>query len=135
MTDLSHVAEIAGALSDEGRLRILTILFEGGATVSELVERLEMSQPNVSGHLAVLREAGLTSAERMGRQRIYTVERDRIEAIMSGFLAAVPGFHKAPYAGSQGSQRGPTQQPDTANKNLLRSPRGARGRYAFRSSS
>jgi DNA-binding transcriptional ArsR family regulator len=92
MMDLRHVAEVANALSDEGRLKILTVLLEGGASVSELVERLGMSQPNVSGHLAVLREAGLTSAERVGRQRIYRVEPDRIEAIMSAFSLLTPAF-------------------------------------------
>ncbi len=59
------------ALSEPMRRRILELLRDGERGVGELVERLGLSQPGVSKHLRVLREAGLVSVRPDGRRRWY----------------------------------------------------------------
>jgi DNA-binding transcriptional ArsR family regulator len=59
------------ALAEPSRRRILDLLRGGERSVSELVARIELSQPGVSKHLRVLREAGLVEVRSEGRQRWY----------------------------------------------------------------
>lgn len=62
------------ALSDETRWKIVRTLLENeGANVGELVERLQVSQPNVSKHLKILRDTGIVISEKEG-----TVVRCRV---------------------------------------------------------
>jgi DNA-binding transcriptional ArsR family regulator len=65
---------ILSALSDPTRRRILSLLREEPRTVGALADRLPVSQPAVSQHLKVLREAGLVCAEKRGVRRIYRLE-------------------------------------------------------------
>jgi ArsR family transcriptional regulator len=64
---------ILRALGDEMRLRILRALFEKPRNVSELVNVLDVSQPDVSHHLRRLREAGLVEGKRKGRRICYAI--------------------------------------------------------------
>ena len=59
------------ALAEPSRRRILDLLRGGERSVSELVARVGLSQPGVSKHLRVLREAGLVDVRREGRTRWY----------------------------------------------------------------
>ena len=61
------------ALAEQHRRRILDLLRAGERPVADLVERLGLSQPGVSKHLRVLREAGLVASRADGRQRLYTL--------------------------------------------------------------
>jgi DNA-binding transcriptional ArsR family regulator len=67
------------ALADSTRRSILDQLQSGPASVSELVQQFDMSQPAVSQHLRVLREAGLVHAESRGRRRFYRLEPDALQ--------------------------------------------------------
>lgn len=58
------------ALADVNRLRIVQRLAQGEATVSELIERVGLSQPLVSWHLGRLRHAGLVTTRRAGRETV-----------------------------------------------------------------
>lgn len=58
------------ALADVNRLRIVQRLAEGEASVSELIERIGLSQPLVSWHLGRLRVAGLIQTRRVGRETV-----------------------------------------------------------------
>jgi DNA-binding transcriptional ArsR family regulator len=64
-------ASAYAALSEPSRRRILDLVRERERSVGELVDELELSQPGVSKHLRVLREAGLVSVRRDGRLRWY----------------------------------------------------------------
>jgi DNA-binding transcriptional ArsR family regulator len=68
---VSAAAATFDALSEPMRRRILELLRDGERGVGELVERLGLSQPGVSKHLRVLREAGLVSVRPDGRRRWY----------------------------------------------------------------
>ena len=61
---------IFGALADPTRRAILNRLAEGEATVAELAEPFDMSQPAVSRHLKVLETAGLISRTRRATARL-----------------------------------------------------------------
>jgi DNA-binding transcriptional ArsR family regulator len=58
-------------MAEPHRRQILDLLRGGERSVSDLVARLRLSQPGVSKHLKVLREAGLVEVRREGRQRWY----------------------------------------------------------------
>ena len=62
------------ALVDPRRRAVLDLLAQGELSVSELVDRLGLTQPQTSKHLRVLREAGLVRVERRAQQRIYAVD-------------------------------------------------------------
>lgn len=68
---MAAAAATFDALSEPMRRRILELLRDGDRGVGELVERLGLSQPGVSKHLRVLREAGLVSVRPDGRRRWY----------------------------------------------------------------
>jgi DNA-binding transcriptional ArsR family regulator len=62
------------ALADPHRRAVLELLRERPRPVGELVERLELSQPNTSKHLRVLRDAGLVRARQDGQRRVYAID-------------------------------------------------------------
>jgi DNA-binding transcriptional ArsR family regulator len=59
------------ALAEPHRRQILDLLRSGERSVNDLVARLKLSQPGVSKHLKVLREAGLVEVRPLGKQRWY----------------------------------------------------------------
>ena len=66
------------ALGDDTRLRVLQLLAtEGEHTVTELAERLHLSQPLLSWHLRRLRRAGVVKTVRVGREVRCTFDRER----------------------------------------------------------
>ena len=74
MERIFEIKKISQILSDEKRLKILVYLLENSATVSELVENLQIDQPRVSSHLAILSESELVSFEATGRQKVYYIQ-------------------------------------------------------------
>ncbi|HXG25889.1 MAG TPA: metalloregulator ArsR/SmtB family transcription factor [Candidatus Binatia bacterium] len=68
--ELRALRVVHKALADVNRLRIVQRLAHGEATVSELIERVGLSQPLVSWHLGRLRAAGLVTTRRVGRETV-----------------------------------------------------------------
>jgi DNA-binding transcriptional ArsR family regulator len=68
-------------LAEPTRLRILDQLRTSDRSVGELVEALAVSQPTMSKHLKVLREAGFVSSRTAAQQRIYRIEARRLQAL------------------------------------------------------
>jgi DNA-binding transcriptional ArsR family regulator len=64
------------ALGEPHRIAILDLLRDGERPVGHLVERLELSQPAVSKHLRVLKEAGLVEARVDAQRRLYRVRTE-----------------------------------------------------------
>jgi DNA-binding transcriptional ArsR family regulator len=68
-------------LAEPTRRRILDLLLDGPRAVGELVKRLKISQPGVSKHLRVLREAGLVSVRSEAQRRIYEIRPEPLEEV------------------------------------------------------
>ena len=79
---------IFDCLAEPNRRRILDLQRQGERPAGELVAALNISQPGVSKHLRVLREAGLVTSAVDGQRRVY--------ALRPGQLAAVDAW-LAPY--------------------------------------
>lgn len=69
------------ALAEPNRRLILDLLRERERPVGELVDALSVSQPAVSKHLRVLREAGLVGARVDAQRRLYHVRADSLREI------------------------------------------------------
>jgi DNA-binding transcriptional ArsR family regulator len=69
------------ALAEPNRRRILDLLLEQERPVGELVEALDVSQPAVSKHLRVLREAGLVSARVDEQRRLYRLRPEPLREL------------------------------------------------------
>src|SRR4051812_34555425 len=63
-----------GVLAQPQRRQILDALLDGEQTVSHLVDRLQLSQPTVSKHLRVLRDASMVAVRVDAQRRLYQVE-------------------------------------------------------------
>ena len=68
-------------LAEPTRRRILDELRRSDSSVGELVSTLAVTQPAVSKHLKVLREAGFVSCRTAAQQRIYRIEAAPFEAL------------------------------------------------------
>jgi DNA-binding transcriptional ArsR family regulator len=68
-------------LAEPNRRRILDLLQPRECSVGQLVERLELSQPAVSKHLRILREAGLVDVRVDAQRRLYRVRPDPLRAM------------------------------------------------------
>jgi ArsR family transcriptional regulator len=82
--DATALANLLKAVADPARLRILSLLQaqeNGEACVCHLTAPLGLSQPTVSHHLKVLREARLVSSEQRGTWVHYRAEDDALRAL------------------------------------------------------
>jgi DNA-binding transcriptional ArsR family regulator len=68
-------------LAEPTRRRILDLLREEERPVGDLVERLSLSQPGVSKHLRILREAGLVDVRADAQKRLYRLRPEPLEEI------------------------------------------------------
>lgn len=97
------MADIFDVVADPTRREVLRVLLEryvsghrepassGEISVTELVQRLRLSQPTVSKHLKVLRDARLVTVREQGQHRFYRLDYaplERIEDWLSPFLSA-----------------------------------------------
>ena len=67
-------AELLATLGEPKRLQIVEMLSSASKSVNELVTALHTSQPTVSKHLRVLRDAGIVRCEVVAQQRIYHLQ-------------------------------------------------------------
>lgn len=74
-------ASTFAALGEPNRFRIVELLRNGPLSVGEIVDRLELRQPQVSKHLRVLGEAQIVSAEARHRLRIYRLRSEPFTAV------------------------------------------------------
>jgi ArsR family transcriptional regulator len=80
--DAAELARVFAALADPVRLRLLSLVADGGEVCScDLEEPLGKSQPTVSHHTKALAEAGLLSGEKVGRWMMWRVVPERLAAL------------------------------------------------------
>ena len=74
-------------LGNESRLKIIGLLANGERTVGELAELLDIKEPTVSHHLAVMRELGLVQMRPAGNNRIYRLNTKFLEKMNRDLFA------------------------------------------------
>jgi len=110
------MADIFDVVADTTRRDILGVLLErersapesaGEISVSEIVSTLGLSQPTVSKHLKVLREAGLVGVREEGQHRYYHLDRGPLEMLedwLIPFVSAEAAADAATLAGAEASE-------------------------------
>ena len=96
MARAATTSDVFNAVAEATRRHLLDVLAEGEATVTHLVERLELAQPQVSKHLKVLAEVGLVEVRADGRHRHYHLRADAL-APLQQWLAAYERLINARY--------------------------------------
>jgi ArsR family transcriptional regulator len=74
----TNPVSFAKALADETRQKIMYLVCCQWLSVNEIVEKLDVSQPTVSHHLAILRETGLVNVREEGKQTFYSLNQERM---------------------------------------------------------
>jgi DNA-binding transcriptional ArsR family regulator len=74
-------AELFSVLSTPIRLKVLSVLCDGEMAVSQMLEQIDSSQPNLSQHLNVLYRSGILAKRKDGTQVIYRIQSERAMAI------------------------------------------------------
>jgi len=74
-------ADLFDTLADPSRRRILSLLLEGERSAGELVDALHLSQPAVSKHLKVLRDAGFAEVRADAQRRLYRLRPEPLAEI------------------------------------------------------
>jgi ArsR family transcriptional regulator len=82
-SEAERMSAVAKAIGDPIRIQLLDVLRKhaGQVCVCELVPLFDLSQPTVSHHLKVLREAGLVGSERRGLWAYYYVNDEALEGL------------------------------------------------------
>jgi ArsR family transcriptional regulator len=70
----------AKAIADDTRQKIMSECCCGWLSVNEIVEKVGFSQPTISHHLAILRDAGLVNIREEGKQTFYSLNQEKIVA-------------------------------------------------------
>ena len=70
--------DFAKALADDTRQKIMKVCCCRQLSVSEIVAQIDVTQPTVSHHLKVLRDAGLVSVERRGKEIYYSLNQKQV---------------------------------------------------------
>ncbi|MBN9500371.1 MAG: transcriptional regulator [Armatimonadetes bacterium 55-13] len=73
--------DVYAAIAAPARREILGLLASGDQPVQQLAESFQMTLPAVSQHLAILRDAGLVSVRKAGRQRIYSINAEPLKSV------------------------------------------------------
>ena len=77
--------EFAKAIADKTRQKIMSECCCRWISVSDIVEKLDVTQPTVSHHLAILRDADLVRVREEGKQTFYTLNQEHV-AVCCGHL-------------------------------------------------
>ncbi len=79
--------EFCKALSDETRQSILKMLQRREMSVGEIVEGFNISQPTISHHLNVLKNVGLVTGRKEGKQIFYSINQENVEECCGKMMA------------------------------------------------
>lgn len=74
-------AELFGVLATPIRLKIISAVCNGERNVSELLEQIQTTQPNMSQHLSTLYRAGVLGKRREGTQIYYRLQSERVATL------------------------------------------------------
>lgn len=103
--DIEDFVPFFKAFCNSTRAQIVEFLLSGERCVCEMTGPLDVSQPLVSHHLALLREAGLVKMREEGARTYYSIDWGRFDADLDGFLA-----HLARLRGASAADERPVPQ-------------------------
>ena len=92
------MSEVYKALADPTRRRILALLRDREMSAGEIAGHFDLAKPTLSGHFAVLREAGLVSPEKTGTTIIY---RLNVSVLEEALMALMDTFKVEPKTASE----------------------------------
>lgn len=81
-SDVAVAAKLFCGFGDRTRLSILSLLAGGERRVTDIVETLDASQANISGHLKCLRDCGLVVDRRSGREAFYRIAHSEVVDVL-----------------------------------------------------
>jgi len=87
--DAAFVSDRLRVLAEPSRVQIVIQLLSAPSGVMDLARSLHMSQPTVSGHLKILRQAGLIQPRRFGTRTVMVASRKRIERLLEDARATI----------------------------------------------
>lgn len=87
LRDERQLTKFFKSLSDGTRQEILRLLEVGPRTVGEIVANFNLSQPTISRHLSVLKEADLVVDQRQGQNVIYRLNDESLSSSMRDFFS------------------------------------------------
>jgi ArsR family transcriptional regulator len=87
--DAMFVADRLRVLAEPTRVQILIQLLSAPSSVMEVARALRVSQPTVSGHLKILRDAGLIQPKRFGARMVLVASRKRVERLLEDARATI----------------------------------------------
>ena len=90
------MSQIFKALSDPTRRRVLQLLHKGPMSAGELSDQFAFSKPTMSAHFAVLKQADLVHAEKVGKSVIYHLKLSVLEEALLGFAHSLGLGSKEP---------------------------------------
>ncbi len=73
------------AVADDNRRQMLLLLKDGEKTPTEIASNFDFTLPALSTHLRVLKDAGLVSERKMGQNRFYSVNREKMSEMIEFF--------------------------------------------------
>jgi len=123
------VEELFSVIAERTRRDILEALAKEHKAVGELVEELGVSQPTVSKHLRVLREAGVVTMQAQGQKRFYSINTKPLSLVSAWLDGLGAGITAAPHptathatAQRSGTPRAAATPPATAGVPSLPAP-------------
>ncbi len=87
--------KIFKALADKNRRKILTLLKDREMSVNELLTSFEIRQATLSNHLSILSKSGLVYFKVVGKQRIYRINYDLLDAFAENMRRFVGRLDKS----------------------------------------
>lgn len=98
----ASAAELFGVLSTPIRLRLISALCNGERNVSQLLEQIDTTQPNLSQHLSTLYRFGILGRRRVGTQVFYNLRSERAgmlcRAVCTQIATEIDGDSELPHA-------------------------------------
>lgn len=88
LAELDELERVFAALAHASRRQILLVLHARGDRVNagDIARRFSCAWPTTTRHLRVLERAGLVRTRQSGRERLYELERERLVAVLGGWL-------------------------------------------------
>ena len=84
------VEDIAKALGDESRRKIVELLQSGELPATAIFEQFSFAAPTISRHLSVLKEAGIVRTRRNGVFIYYSIEKETLQILSNGLSPFLP---------------------------------------------